>query len=95
MIEINKEIQTGKWFDYSDDEKFLICAFPFTEVSLLKSNELDNDLIVSKKVCEYCLLGWKGLKDKNDVKFEFNEENKKFLLDYNENVRMFVHDCIN
>ena len=91
---IKKGLQKGTWYNLTDKAKFLIRDFPFTELSLLKSTELDNNFTISSKMSEYCLAGWEGLEDEDGAKFEYNKENKAYILNYYPEVREFIAEKI-
>jgi len=80
-MKINTKLQDGKWVDFNNKVKFMIRAFPIDNLMLMTA-DFDNPSSVGKKVCEYCLCGWEGIEDEEGIKFEYNDENKAYLLNY-------------
>jgi len=80
-MKINTNLKDGKWSDFNETVKFKIRAFPVDNIMLI-STDFDNPSSVGKKVCEYCVCGWEGIEDEDGNKFEYNDVNKSYLLNY-------------
>jgi hypothetical protein len=90
MIKINKKNLKSEWFDFDEGIKFLIRPFPLSERSLSPSTS--NIIEVLIKQAMYCLKEWEGVCDDEDNVLECNEENKKLLFDYSDDVVSFICD---
>ena len=88
MITINKTKVKEQWFDYDEDTSFLIRPFPLSERVLSPSGSIIHSLVI--KQVTYCLLDWKGFKDENGNDVKCTDENKKFILDYSEELILFI-----
>ena len=89
---INKSlIKKEEWFDLDDSQEvsFKIRPFPASHNVLRSIGDSDN-VDIWWKMFNYSLVEWKGVYDKNEVKMECNDENKKVLFDYSQDVMMFV-----
>lgn len=88
MIKINKKNLKSEWFDYDDDVKFLIRPFPLSERAISPSGTNVIDLLIKQSM--YCLEDWKGIVDQDEKPIECNEENKRFIFDYSDDIITFV-----
>lgn len=91
---INKKLKDEQWYDYTEKASFLIRNFPISELALMKDSEVDNSMGVLVKTAEYCIMDWKGIEDEDGVKFECNEENKNYLLNFYPEILTFVTESI-
>ena len=89
-IVIDRTNVDGKWFEYEDagdGVEFKIQPFKASLRSIRPGDDLTS---VLHKQSIYCLIGWKGIKDVNGEEVKYTEDNKKFLLDYDEDLAMWV-----
>ena len=89
MITLDRKKVTQKWFDFDDDGvSFAIRPFPISQRALSPSGV--NLIEVLIKQATYCLIEWKGIVDTDGAPIKCTEENKQFILDYSEDIVMFV-----
>ena len=86
---INKKLIKEKWYDLDKKVSFKIKPFPISH-NILRSIGKDDTIDIWWKMFDYSLIDWKGINDENDKLMECNDENKKFLFDYSQDVMMFV-----
>lgn len=91
-MKISRKKLSNKWFTLKGKVRFEIRAFPFSlydsTVNIGTGNMESTSL---KDQFMYCLCGWEGLEDEDTGKlFEYNDDNKLFLLNYYKEVREFI-----
>jgi len=91
MIVFNRKKMKNKWFEFDDDVSFLIKPFPLSERALSPSGT--NIIEIIMKQAEYCLVDWKGIVDENNKPIKCNEENKRFILDFSDELATFICEC--
>jgi len=95
MKKINTKPLKGKWFTFPDDEEISVLIKPF---SLFNMNRMPSENIEDVNVADffdnfkYVCLDWKGLIDEDDKPLECNEENKRVVYDYFQELVAFVID---
>lgn len=88
MITLNKGKAKEQWFKYDEDVSFLIRPFPFSGRSLSTGEANISEMLVAQ--ASYCVIDWKGINDEKDKPVKCNDENKKFLFDYSNELFNFV-----
>ena len=88
-MKINTKLADGKWVDYNEKVKFQIRAFPTDELKLL-TDEFTPNQVIGKIMCEYSVMDWKGIEDEEGKKFECNDENKSYILNYYDEFANFI-----
>ncbi len=89
MIITRKPIK-GECIEFQGHVVLFIRPFPASEGIFAPTNvkELTDASWVR---FEHCLQGWKGIKDEDEeTDFEYNDENKKFLFDYAQELVFFA-----
>jgi len=90
-MNIKRKLTEAKWVNYPEDAevKFKIRSFPTSMGMFL--NGTDNDLIdFTWKKFNYCVVDWQGINDEDSKPLECNEENKKFIFDYVQELMLWV-----
>ena len=80
-MKINSKLAEGHWVKYNDTAQFQIRAFPIENLMLL-SEEFNQPMAVSKKMCEWCVMDWKGMEWEDGTIMECNDKNKEYLFNY-------------
>lgn len=105
-MKISRKGTTARWVSFDKGKKnspeFLVRSFPFSltkkEVSLdgIQDNKLTIDGDDMWQRFDYCLQDWKKIDDADgDGEFKYNEENKRYIFDYVDEIRNFVFGMIN
>ena len=92
-MKISRKKITKKWFDHKSGAKFEIRPFPFSLFNSdvnVETRKLETTTL--KDQFMHCLCDWKGLKEDDGKDFEYNDENKELLFDYEEAIRDFVFE---
>ena len=86
----NIKLDKGNWVEWEDGVKFLLRPFPLT---LMPKSDIGMEQMLEMFV--YCLLDWEGLEDEdNDKPIPCNDETKKYMFDYDAEIRDFVSNTI-
>ena len=83
-MKINKKNVEGRWFKFDGKVEFKIRPFRLSTITSLDTMENINVQFTSTVV------DWKGIEDEDGKPFKCNEENKKFIYDYYEDIVTFV-----
>ena len=86
-IKIRTEKTSKKWFDHPDGGSFQVRPFPNTMVFVDDNISLWNQF-------DYCLVGWKGITDLEEKELSFDNDNKKELFDYNDELVAWLFEKI-
>lgn len=90
MKKFNKKAAQGTWVTYTEDEDVELKIRPFSLFSLSKLPTATNiEMSDFWNIYDYVLMDWKGIEDE-DGPLEFNEENKKMVYDYDQEISAFV-----
>ena len=91
MRKINKSKIKDNWyiFDKDDTVEFKIRPFPLTNMLIGYVNKVDLMNLMWQKF-NYCILDWKGIQDDKDKDLKCNEENKKFVFDWDEEIVIYI-----
>lgn len=93
MIKVNKSKIQPIWIEYKQGVKIQIRPFSVFANNMLPSGQDANEQISEFwKIFNYVVLAWEGIVDEEDKAFEYNEENKKILYDYDPELRSFIID---
>jgi len=96
MRKFNKSKAKGKWFDFEQDQELKLFIKPFSLFTMnkLPSDPTDTQMNVSDlfPAFNYCVNDWKGFVDENGVELKCNEENKKLIFDFDQEIVTFVID---
>ncbi len=89
MKVIKKKSIVEQWVEWKGDVRLLLRPFAFSQGIFVPTN--------AKEVAEamwvqfnYCIMDWEGIEDEDGNTLECNEENKKLLFDYVEDLLDFV-----
>lgn len=83
------KILEEQWYKFDkDDAEFNIRPYPFSNYKF----GVDLTIEFLWDQFDYCLVGWKGLKDSDDKPIAFNDKNKKKVFDYYITIRDFVNN---
>ena len=85
-MRITKSSVEAQWFTFEGEVQFQIRPFKFTSMNL---ESITESMYLQ---FDYCIVDWKGIDDEKDKPLKCNEENKKHLYDYYQDVRDFVFD---
>ena len=88
-MKIKRKSIKGQWVDYEGGVRLQIRPFPASEGIFTPTNAEELSQATWARY-NYCLQGWEGLKEEDDSDFEFNEENKKFVFDFVQDLVLFV-----
>ena len=81
----------GKWVDFPDDKEVKLLLRPF---SLFSFTKVPSDDSIDPKeflpIFSYCVIDWKGFVDSDNNKLKCNDENKKIVFDYDQDIVIFV-----
>lgn len=91
MRKIKLQTTKGTWLEFPEDPevKLLIKPISVFALSILPS-EKEMKPTDGWNMFNYMLLDWKGLVDENDKDIKCNEENKKVIFDYDQELVAFV-----
>jgi hypothetical protein len=103
-MKISKKKGTAKWYKFeSDGESCELCIRPFPHSRLAETDirvGVDGQATVGLGIewhrFDACLRDWRGIEDEDTGKeFAYNVINKKYLYDYDDNLRNFVIETVN
>ena len=85
-----------RWVDYPDDKdvRLKIRPFPMSNGILFDTSEKRLTEYTWDKF-NYCVVDWEGILDENDNPLECNDENKRLIFDYGQEIVMWVSLKIN
>ena len=94
-MKISKNKAKGQWHKFDEEVQFLIKPFPHSkwadgDFRIDQDGNTNVGLAFEWFRFDACLHDWKGLEDDKGKEFKFNTENKKFIYDYEEELRDFV-----
>lgn len=93
MKKINKKATKGQWIVDKDDKDIQYLIKPF---SIFNINKMPSEDLSQVNPSEYYIIfnhalqDWKGIVDDNDKPLACNEENKKLIYDYDQDLVSFV-----
>lgn len=83
MKKIDKSFVKEKWVKHPDDPEVEILVRPFPlSNSLFAPSDDQKVMKLAWEKFNYSIMDWKGFVDQDDKPIECNEENKKFIFDY-------------
>ena len=90
MKKFNVKTTKGEWLKFLEDEEVELNIRPFSLFSLTKvPSEETVDMTQLWNIFNYCLIDWKGIEGETGP-MECNEENKKIVYDYDQQLVAFV-----
>ncbi len=90
MKKYNTKPTKGEWIAHPDDKEVQVKIRPFSLFSLTKLPSADNvDMSEVWNIFNYSVLDWKGFEGE-DGSLECNEENKKLVYDFDQDIVVFV-----
>jgi len=90
MRNYNKKIVDGTWITFPEDKEVQIKIKPFSLFSMIKDpNNESYNAETFWAIFNHIVLDWKGVQS-DGKKLECNEENKKFVFDYDQPIALFV-----
>lgn len=93
MKTINKKTLKGKWYKFPEDKDIEVLVRPFSVFSMTKPPSADATEINITDFYEnfaYVLLDWKGIVDEDKKPLKCNDENKKIVYDFIQELSGFV-----
>ena len=96
MKKINTKPLKGKWFAYPEDKEIEILIRPFSLFTMGTMPSTDvNEINITDfyNNFAYVTLDWKGILDDDDKPLKCNDDNKRILYDYFQELVGFVIDC--
>jgi len=92
MKKYNTKPTKGQWIKFPEDEEVEIKIRPFSLFSLTKVPSADTvDMSEVWNIFNYCIVDWKGIEGEEGP-MECNEDNKRFVYDYDQDLVVFVTD---
>jgi hypothetical protein len=88
-MKIKRDVIKGQWVDFEGDVRLQVRPFPASEGLFTPTNAEEMSEATWARF-NYCLLRWEGLKEEDDSEFEFNEDNKRFVFNYIQDIVLFV-----
>ncbi len=88
-MKINTKLADGKWISWNEKVKFLIRAFPIDNLMLL-NDQFVQQRVLGKQMLEYSVMDWDGIEDEDGKKYECNDANKDYILNYYDELGEFV-----
>ena len=86
----NKSIK-GVWVPFPDDKDVQILIRPFSLFTMTKMpNEDDVDFTEFWNIFNYCVVDWKGINDEDNKPLKCNEETKKIVYDFDQELVGFI-----
>jgi hypothetical protein len=96
MRKYNKVKSKGQWFDFPQDTELKLFIKPFSlfTMSKLPSEQENNNMNMGDLFpsFNYCVTDWKGFVDEDGKELKCNEENKKLIFDFDQEIVNFVID---
>lgn len=88
-MKIDTKLAEAKWIDYEDDTevKFKLRPFPMSQGIYVDSDDI---IEYTWKKFNYSVIDWKGITNEKDQPLECNDENKKFIFDYVQDLMMWI-----
>jgi len=97
MRTINKKkIADEIWVKFPEDEEIQlkIRQFPTSQGMYIPGISDETMFEFAWKKFNYCIVDWKGFIDENEKPLECNEENKRYVYDYIEDIMMWASNEI-
>ena len=95
MRKFKQKIAKGKWTTFPEDDEVQVLIRPFSLFNLTKiPTEVDVDFTQFMDIYNYCLLDWKGIQDNQGNDLKCNDDNKKLVFDFDQELVLFVvNEC--
>lgn len=90
-----KSLRSETWHENPNDPeiKVKIRRFPLS-ASLFAPNDPDGFIKLAWQRFNYCIIDWKGFTDTEDKPLECNDENKRAVFDFFEDILVWVSSLI-
>jgi len=91
MRKFNQKTVKGTWVDFPEDKEVKIQIRPFSLFNLTKLPSEDNvDFTQFWDIFKFCVLDWKGIQDINGKDLKCDDENKRMIFDFDQELILFV-----
>ena len=91
MRKYNQKTAKGEWIVFPEDEEVQILVRPFSLFNLTRlPSEDDFNFKQFLEIYDYCVLDWKGIQDDEGKPLKCNDENKKMVFNFDQELVLFV-----
>jgi len=93
MKKINTKPLKGKWLKFPDDEDIEVLVRPYSLFNMNRipsGDEAEINISEFYDSFEYVTLDWKGIRDEDDKPLKCNDENKRVIYDFFQELVAFI-----
>jgi len=91
MRKFNQKTAKGTWIDFPEDKEVKLLLRPFSLFNLTKIPTNENmDFDQFWAIFSYSVLEWKGIQNVDGKDLKCDEENKRMVFDYDQDLILFV-----